>query len=134
MTVRIAHVSSSQATLDGRLDPGFHIAAAPFRERAAALAASMTSAEATAKLAAFPDDLIKEACGALARGDKAVTAQTARSGSEKHPFLAMAMLEAALPNYLTKLDEAIGEATAQRQALAAHAEASIPQPFRPKLR
>ena len=99
-----AHVVSfSQALVDGRLDPYFHIATAPFRERAQELESSMGRAEADAKLKAFPNALVKEACAHLARGDKAPSLQTIRTESEQHPFLAMAMIVAALPAYLAKL-------------------------------
>lgn len=94
-----------QIKSDGRMDANFHVAAAPYRARCEELKQSMSEQEARAKLRAFPDGLLRRACSPLARSDRPnPDTRQIQTGAEAHPFLALAMLEAALPSYLQEME------------------------------
>lgn len=129
-----AHVTTlSQTRDDGRLDATFHVAAAPYSARCEELKGIMTPSEAAAKLQAFPEALVRQACSALARTErgKADTRQI-QSGAQAHPFLAIAMIEAALPNYLSALEAREADIRQTREQLEATGQSLSGLGRRPK--
>ena len=117
MTAQVTTLSQIQA--DHRLDATFHVAAAPYRTRADELKSAMTRSEALAKLQAFPDALLRQACLALARSEKAnPDTRQVQAGAAAHPFLAIAMIETALPAYLSELEAREIQARQAREVLS----------------
>lgn len=117
MTVQVTTLSQIQA--DQRLDAAFHVAAAPYRMRADELKSAMTRSEALAKLQAFPDALVRQACLTLARSEKVnPDTRQVQAGAAAHPFLAIAMIETALPAYLAELEVRETQARQAREALS----------------
>lgn len=117
MTAQATTLSQVQA--DHRWDSAFHVAAAPYRTRCEELKSAMTPSEALAKLQAFPDALVRQACSALARSEKAnPDMRQVQAGAAAHPFLAIAMIETALPPYLAELEARETLALQARKTLA----------------
>lgn len=116
-----SHITTlSQVKADGRMDANFHVAAAPYRARCESLQQSMSPQEALAKLRSFPEGLLRRACAPLARSERTnVDTRQILAGAQAHPFLALAMLEAALPAYLQEMEAAEEVARRSRQELEA---------------
>lgn len=112
-------VLHSQTKADRRLDAGFHLAVADHRQRAAQLESLMDSTEALAKLKAFPKDLVHKACFSLGTGGDRQNPddRIIQRSIKAHPFLAMAMIEAALPEHLKALEAQETKLRQERQVL-----------------
>lgn len=103
----LIHTSQALLSRYNRLDPGFAAIVNEHQGRADDFAAQLSSEEAQAKVQAFPVDLVKHACLPLvADYRKPLTA------GALYPFLALALIEQALPAYQQRLQ-------ATRQALEA---------------
>lgn len=127
-------VLHSQTQLDGRLDAGFHLAVADHRQRAAHLESLMDRTEALAKLEAFPKDLVHKACFSLATGGDRQNPddRIIQRSIKDHPFLAMAMIEAALPEHLKALEAQETKLRQARQSLEESMHTAFTPPRRPR--
>lgn len=111
-------IHTSQALLSryNRLDPAFAAIVNQHQARADELAAQLTPDEAQSKVQAFPVELVKHACAPMAADyRKPLTA------SSLYPFLALALIEQALPAYQQNLQatrDALETTQAQLEQLA----------------
>ena len=119
-----ATVSSLALGTSKRWDAGFHILAKSYETRVKALQESLGVGGADAALAAVPIAVLRTACEPLIRG--AAVRQSAaqiRKTAQTHPYLALALVEAALPGALLALKEKEAQALQDRQSLIAWGKA-----------
>lgn len=124
--MKAVSIPASDITRFNRMDAGFHIAYQGVKARVAELESLLGESEARELLAGLPAGWLAPvdplATGAQARADE----KTRRGSCERYPFIALALIEAALQGLLTSAQERVERAVAEKDVLFKFA-AQIPK-------
>jgi len=128
-------VSQSQLARYNRLDPAFAHVVHEHQERADALANLYSPEQAQQRVASFPADLVQTACPQLASGSGKPFNSDIAKAAQTYPFLALALIEQALPAYQQQQQQALESLSQQQASLLTLAGDTFPTPSnRRKLR
>lgn len=108
-------ISQSQLARYNRLDPAFARVVLDHQERADVLANVYSPEQAQQRVASFPADLVQTACPQLAPGSGKPFNSDIAKAAQTYPFLALALIEQALPAYQHQQQQTL-EALNQQQA------------------